>query len=110
MDDGYFLPITLIHKFMSCHRCLLLSLTTSPSLPPNPSPTQPFPPQAAQANPLAALSPPFCNSSGRRPLSVVVCCMLALSSSLPLCWQPGGGGGVRCVSLHPPQPPAFLFS
>lgn len=56
MNDGYF-AITLIH--MSCHWCLLLSLTTPPLPPPPPSPPQPFPPQAAQANPLAALSPPL---------------------------------------------------
>lgn len=56
MNDGYF-TITLIH--MSCHWCLLLSLTTPPLPLLPPSPPQPFPPQAAQANPLAALSPPL---------------------------------------------------
>ncbi|KAM7368753.1 hypothetical protein PAMP_013061 [Pampus punctatissimus] len=63
--------ITLIHKFMSCHRCLLLSLTTPP---PFPSPPQPFPPQAAQAYPFAALS--------------------------PLLQQPGAAASQRCGVLH----------
>lgn len=93
--------ITLHHssyKFLSCHWCLLLSLTT-PTL---------FTSTTHSLLRRLRLSlgcseqPPFfcfCNSSGRGPLSVVVCCMLALSSSSPLCWQPGGGGGGK---LMPP--------
>lgn len=61
MNDGYF-AITLIH--MSCHWCLLLSLTTPPLPPPPPSPPQPFPPQAAQANPLGCFEPSFATARG----------------------------------------------
>lgn len=83
----WIITICLILQFLSCHWCLLLSLTT-------PSLTSTFS-QCGSGYPLAALSAPhsfFFFGCNRGPLSVVVCCMLALSSSSPLCWQPGVGG------------------
>lgn len=68
---------------------------TSTALPPLPQA------MAAQASSLGCFKPFFCffcfvflqQLRGRGSLSVVVCCMLALSSSSPLCWRVGGGGG-----------------
>lgn len=85
----------------------VLSLVSVPLSDHPPSPPRPFPPPGGSGNPLAASSPPpspffcFCNSSGRGPFSVAVCCMLALSSSSPLCWHPEEVVGV-CGQLTPP--------
>lgn len=49
----------------------------------------------------------FATARGRGPLSVVVCCMLALSSSSPLCWQPGVGGGGVWSAYAPPLASSF---
>lgn len=82
--DGYF-TITLIHKFMSCHWCLLLSLTTPL---PHPHPlltTTALPSSGSTGYPLAALS--------------------------PLLQQLGGGGlsalwCAACLPCLPPRPSA----
>lgn len=96
--------IFLILQVLSCHWCLFLSLTTS-------SLTSTALPllrrlRLGSGYPLAALSPLYVAPAhwkvGGGPVSVVVCCMLALSSSSPLCWQPGVGvGGVTPPRLQP---------
>lgn len=89
-------------SFSSYNSCLVTGVCSSLWPHPLPSPPRPpLPPWGGSGYPLAAL-PLFLQSQCRGPLSVVVCCMLALSSSSPLCWQPGVGGGGVWFSNAPP--------